>query len=83
MNDLVIRNESIEKMIYIIRGKQVMLDRDLALLYECVNGTKTVNQAVKRHEKKFPNRFMFQLTKEEFSCLTKVIFLSFLCIYML
>lgn len=67
MNDLVIRNESIEKMIYIIRGKQVMLDRDLALLYECVNGTKTVNQAVKRHEKKFPNRFMFQLTKEEFN----------------
>ena len=67
MNDLVIRNESIENMIYVIRGKQVMLDRDLAKLYECVNGTKTVNQAVKRHDKRFPERFMFQLTEEEFN----------------
>ncbi len=52
-------------MIYEVRGKQVMLDRDLAKLYECANGTKTINLAVKRHIKRFPERFMFQLTKEE------------------
>ena len=43
-----------------------MLDRDLAKLYECKNGTKTINQAVRRHINKFPERYVFQLTKEEF-----------------
>ena len=43
----------------------MILDRDLAKLYECANGTKTINLAVKRHIKRFPERFMFQLTKEE------------------
>ena len=38
---------------------------DLAKLYECANGTKTINLAVKKHIKRFPERFMFQLTKEE------------------
>ena len=52
-------------MIYVIRGKQVMLDSDLAKLYECKNGTKTINQAVKRHINRFPERFMFRLTLEE------------------
>ena len=52
-------------MIYEIRGKQVMLDSDLAKLYECKNGTKTINLAVKRHINRFPERFMFQLTDEE------------------
>ena len=56
----------IENMIYEVRGKQVMLDRDLAKLYQCKNGTKTINQAVKRHINRFPKRFMFQLTKEEY-----------------
>ena len=65
MND-IIKEEKIENMIYEIRGKQVMLDSDLARLYECSNGTKTINQAVKRHIKKFPERYMFQLTKEEY-----------------
>lgn len=55
----------IENMIYEIRGKQVMLDSDLAKLYECKNGTKTINQAVKRHINRFPERFMFRLTEEE------------------
>ena len=58
---------SIEDMIYEIRGKQVMLDSDLARLYECTNGTKTINQAVKRHINKFPERYMFQLTKSEYN----------------
>ncbi|MBP3635066.1 MAG: ORF6N domain-containing protein [Bacilli bacterium] len=43
-----------------------MLDFDLARLYECANGTKTINQAVKRHINKFPERYKFQLTKEEY-----------------
>ena len=42
-----------------------MLDSDLARLYECKNGTKTINQAVKRHINRFPERFMFRLTLEE------------------
>ena len=47
-----------------IRGVQVMLDRDLAILYHVA--TKALNQAVKRNIRRFPERFMFQLTKEEF-----------------
>ena len=42
------------------------MDSDLAKLYQCSNGTKTINQAVKRHGGRFPKRFMFQLTEEEF-----------------
>ena len=61
-----VENLNIEGMIYEIRGKQVMFDSDLARLYECKNGTKTINQAVKRHINKFPERYMFQLTKSEY-----------------
>lgn len=43
-----------------------MLDSDLARLYGCKNGTKTINQAVKGHISKFPERFMFQLSNTEF-----------------
>ena len=62
----VIKHEKIENMIYEIRGVQVMLDSDLAKLYECKNGTKTINQAVKRYVNKFPERYMFQLTEIEY-----------------
>ena len=66
MSELILNNaEEIESLIYEVRGKQVMLDRDLARLYECANGTKTINLAVKRHINRFPERFMFQLTEEE------------------
>ena len=58
--------DKIENMIYEIRGKQVMLDKDLASLYQCSNGTKSINLAVKRHINRFPDRFMFQLTREEY-----------------
>ena len=58
--------EVVENLIYEVRGKQVMLDSDLARLYECANGTKTINLAVKRHINRFPERFMFRLTKEEY-----------------
>ena len=61
-----VENLNIEGMIYEIREKQVMLDSDLARLYECKNGTKTINQAVKRHINKFPERYMFQLTESEY-----------------
>ncbi len=64
MNEIV-EELKIEKMIYEIRGKQVMLDSDLVKLYQCSNGTKTINLDVKRHINRFPDRFMFQLTKEE------------------
>ena len=67
MNEIIgTETLNIENMIYEIRGKQVMLDSDLARLYECTNGTKTINQAVKRHINKFPERYMFQLTKNEY-----------------
>ena len=56
---------NIENKIYEIRGKRVMLDSDLALLYGCANGTKTINLAVKRHINRFPERFMFRLDEEE------------------
>jgi phage regulator Rha-like protein len=55
----------IQKRIYVIRGKRVMLDSDLALLYEVE--AKQLNQAVKRNIKRFPNDFMFRLTKNEFA----------------
>ena len=66
MNDIIIKEENIESKIYTIRGKQVMLDSDLAKLYKCVNGTKDINKAVKRNIERFPIDFYFQLTKEEF-----------------
>ena len=65
MNE-VIKSERIDNLIYEIRGVQVMLDSVLARLYGCVNGTKTINQAVKRHINKFPERYMFQLTEIEY-----------------
>jgi hypothetical protein len=55
--------EDIQNRIFTIRGAQVMLDRDLAIKYQVA--TKALNQAVKRNVRRFPERFMFQLTKEE------------------
>ena len=56
--------KSIQNRIYEIRGERVMLDFDLAVLYEVE--TRILNQAVKRNIKRFPKDFMFQLTTEEF-----------------
>lgn len=55
--------EKIENKIFLIRGKKIMLDRDLAELYGVE--TKVFNQAVKRNKKRFPEDFMFQLTEKE------------------
>jgi len=57
---------NIKDKIYEIRGEYVMLDSDLAKLYQCKNGTKEINQAVKRNITRFPRDFCFQLTKEEY-----------------
>ena len=56
--------EQIESLILTIRGKQVILDRDLARLYSVE--TRVLNQAVQRNIERFPEDFMFRLTKEEF-----------------
>lgn len=67
MNEIITNEElNIEDMIYEIRGKHVMLDSDLGMLYKCANGTKTINQAVSRHKDRFPNDFYFQLTITEY-----------------
>ena len=56
--------QSIQNRIYELRGERVMLDRDLAILYEIE--TRVLNQSVKRNIKRFPDDFMFQLTQFEF-----------------
>ena len=67
MNEIIEKeNIVIENMIYEIKGKQVMLDSDLAKLYQCKNGTKDINKAVKRNIDRFPEDFCFQLTESEF-----------------
>ena len=66
-NSMILKEtDNIENLIYEIRGKQVMLDSDLAKLYECKNGTKTVNLAVKRNINKFPEKYCFQLSENEY-----------------
>ena len=60
-------NINIESLIRIIRGQKVMFDSDLAMLYGVE--TRSLNQAVRRNLKRFPDDFMFQLTKEEWNVL--------------
>ena len=68
MNDMIVKDKVvIENLIYEVRGKQVMLDSDLAKLYECANGTKSINLAVNRNIERFPEDFYFQLNKEEYN----------------
>ena len=62
-NEFELTYSEIESMIYEIRGKKVILDRNLARLYGVE--TKVLNQAVKRNSRRFPEDFMFQLTLEE------------------
>lgn len=59
--------KDIKSLIYVVRGQQVMLDSDLAMLYQVE--TKVFNQAVSRNIERFPENFRFQLTKEEFEAL--------------
>ena len=66
-NEALIPEEVIMSKIYLIRGVKVMLDKDLAELYEVE--TKALKQAVKRNMDIFPDHFMFELTEDEFSIL--------------
>lgn len=59
--------ERIENLIYYVRGQQVMIDSDLAMLYNVE--TKRLNESVKRNAKRFPESFCFQLTEEEYTSL--------------
>ena len=69
MSDLVKNGANIENLIYEVRGVPVILDSDLAKLYNCTNGTKDINKAVKRNIERFPETFMFRLTDEEYNSL--------------
>ena len=62
--DIIIPDEIINNKIYLIRNQKVMLDRDLAELYQAE--TRVLKQAVRRNIERFPEDFMFELTKEEF-----------------
>ena len=64
-NEVVI--EDIKNLIYTIRGRQVMLDSDVAMLYHYP--TKRINEAVNRNKQRFPDNFCFQLTEEEYKSL--------------
>jgi hypothetical protein len=64
---VLIKQSEIQNKIFFIRDKQVILDKDLAILYQVE--TRVLNQAVKRNIDRFPNDFMFQLSKEEFASL--------------
>ena len=56
-----------KNLIYTIRGKQVMLDSDVAMLYHYP--TKRINESVNRNKQRFPENFCFQLTEEEYKSL--------------
>lgn len=62
--EILVPMEAIQNLVYVVRGKQVMLDSDLARLYQVE--TFNLNKARKRNEKRFPEDFCFQLTKEEY-----------------
>ena len=65
--EMAISETTIKNLIYVVRGQQVMMDSDLAMLYQVE--TKVFNQAVKRNIERFPEKFRFQLTKEEYDSL--------------
>ena len=64
-----ISNEEIKNLIYTIRGKQVMLDSDVAMLYHYP--TKRINETVNRNKQRFPENFCFQITDEEYKVLRR------------
>lgn len=66
-NLVIVDNREIQNMIYTIRGKQVMVDSDLATLYQVT--TKRLNEQVRRNKNRFPSEFMFRLTAEEYEYL--------------
>lgn len=75
-NEIEIQEEYIKNKIYVIRGKEVMLDSDLAKLYKCKNGTKEINQAVKNNINKFPERYAFRISESEYNSLKSKVLTS-------
>ena len=71
---LTVATDDIKNSIFTLRGAQVMLDSDLALMYDVE--TRALNQTVKRNNKRFPPEFMFQLTKDEFKELQVKVLIS-------
>jgi hypothetical protein len=71
---VIVSEQKIVNSIYLIRGKKVMLDRDLAAMYGVE--TRILNQAVKRNIRRFPDDFMFQLTEKEWADLMSQIVIS-------
>src|SRR3989442_7351315 len=67
----LIPSERTEKAIYVIRGERVMLDRDLAMLYQVE--TRVLNQAVSRNVERFPMDFMFELTRDEILGISQIV----------
>ena len=67
LDETIYDTEKIKNLIYNIRGKQVMLDSDVAMLYHYE--TRKINQTVKRNIERFPENFCFQLTENEIECL--------------
>ncbi|MDO4189091.1 MAG: ORF6N domain-containing protein [Lachnospiraceae bacterium] len=61
----VVEASTVQNLIYTVRGKQIMLDSDLAMLYDVE--TKRLNESMKRNKKRFPENFCFQLTEDEFA----------------
>ena len=74
LNVVKYETENIKNLIYTIRGKQVMLDSDVAMLYHYQ--TKRINETVNRNKQRFPKNFCFQLTEAEIKCLKSQIILS-------
>lgn len=70
----IIPVERVEQSIYLLRGHKVMLDRDLAGLYGVE--TRVLNQAVKRNAERFPDDFMFELTREEVMRISQIVISS-------
>jgi hypothetical protein len=74
MTDSLVSLESVERFIFNIRGQKVMLDRDLAQLYGVE--TRVLNQSVRRNIGRFPEDFMFSLTREEIKNLSQIVISS-------
>lgn len=72
--EIIVSDKTIQKLIFVVRKQQVMMDSDLAALYQVE--TKVFNQAVKRNIARFPNVFRFQLTNEEYEGLRSQIVTS-------
>ncbi len=76
MNNDIVDVNRIEDLIYEINGRQVMLDSDLAKLYKCKNGTKEINQAVKNNPNKFPDRYAFRISEQDYNTLKSKVLTS-------